>query len=135
VNAVGMEGITSTSKTETIPRDECLSLLQETQLVRVLISVRCLPVALPVRFAVLNQNLSLLASSDPSVLLAAQHHDVLTVQIDGIDPKGQTWLVVSSGLASIVSPPPDLPDYLKMALEMGHSLISLPLSVLVGQRG
>jgi hypothetical protein len=120
--------------TTVLDREDCLNRLSAAPLARILISVKCLPTALPARIRVLNRERILIAGSDPSIVLAAQRHDVLTVQVDGLDDEHHPWSVVASGIAQLS---PDLgsgDDPLADALGYGKRLVSFPLSVVVGQR-
>jgi nitroimidazol reductase NimA-like FMN-containing flavoprotein (pyridoxamine 5'-phosphate oxidase superfamily) len=120
---------------ESIHRDECVSLLGAAALARVVISVKCLPVALPARIALIEGNFVLLASSDPAVTLAAERGDVVSLQIDGLEADGHTWSVMASGIAKLAtgqSPPNEI---MRQALDRGATFVLLPLSVVVGQRG
>ncbi len=118
----------------TLTRDTCVNLLNSTDLARVVISVRCLPAALPARIAVIDDDHLLLASSEESVILAARRGDVLSVEIDGLEPDGATWSVMASGLAALSPGQEQLSTPLRKAVERGAALISLPLSVVVGER-
>jgi hypothetical protein len=117
-----------------LSRETCVDLLSKTSFARVVISVRCLPAALPARIAVLDDTRLLVASSEAAVIQAARHGDVLSVQIDGFEPDGATWSVMTSGLASAATDLTDLPDALRDAAKRGATLISLPMSVVVGER-
>jgi hypothetical protein len=96
---------------------------------RVLLSVRCLPAARPVRVALQGESL-LVATSEIAVLEAADRGDVLTIQLDGQDPDGSTWSVQVTGqvqyaaqtgpLASVEGP--------------GIRVLALPLTVVHGDR-
>ena len=120
---------------EAITRNECLELLEAASLARVVISVKCLPVALPARISLMEGTFIMLASTDPSVILAAQRFDVLTLQIDGLDANGLTWSVMVSGIAKIASGNVQLSPGLDDAVARGATLGALPLSVVIGQRG
>jgi hypothetical protein len=115
-------------------RDECLDRLTAAPLARILISVRCLPSALPARIRVLDREKILIATSDPAILLAAERHDVLTVQVDGIDDDDHTWSVVASGIALDATRAPPLDDLLGDAIGHGGHLVSFVASVIAGQR-
>ena len=131
-----MEKRGALAKKGILTRPECVRLLREATLARVVISVRCLPAALPARIAVLGEDQLLLASAEESVVAAARRGDVLSVQIDGLEPDGGTWSVMASGLAALIALPEDdsLPPVLAQAVERGAALITLPLSVVVGER-
>lgn len=110
-------------------RDECLDRLSSAPLARILVSVRCLPTALPARIQILNREKVLIVTSDPAVVLAAQRHDVLTVQVDGIDEHDSAWSVVASGLAEISLDSDDLED----PTSPGGLVVAFPLSVVLGK--
>jgi hypothetical protein len=118
----------------TLSRSACVDLLGLASLARVVISVRCLPAALPARICVLDDQHLLVASTEGSVILAARRGDVLSVQIDGLEADGATWSVMASGLASATNTAQDLPEVMRAALQRGATIISLPLSVVVGER-
>jgi len=118
----------------TLSRSACVDLLGLATLARVVISVRCLPAALPARICVLDDQHLLVASTEGSVNLAARRGDVLSVQIDGLEADGATWSVMASGLACAANTAEDLPDVMRVALLRGATIISLPLSVVVGER-
>lgn len=123
-----------TSPATALERDECLDRLSTAPLARILVSVKCLPTALPARIRVLNRDRILIASSDATILLAAQRHDVLTVQVDGVDEMDRTWSVVASGIADVSPGTPPMDDLLGDAASFGGQLVSFPVSVVVGQR-
>jgi hypothetical protein len=122
------------SPTTVLDRDDCLDRLSSAPLARILVSVRCLPTALPARIHVLDREKILIATSDSSVLLAAQRHDVLTVQVDGVDEHNHTWSVVASGIAELSSDLDPLDDVLDDVARHGGQVVTLPMSVVVGQR-
>jgi hypothetical protein len=116
-----------------LSRADCVDLLSRAHLARVILSVRCLPAALPALIAVLGQRL-LVASTECSVNLAARRGDVLSIQIDGLDDDGATWSVMASGIAAPAQDFGEIPSVLSGAIGRGATLISLPLSVVVGER-
>jgi hypothetical protein len=89
---------------------------------------------LPARICVIDDQHILVASTESTVILAARRGDVLSIQIDGLEPEGVTWSVMASGLASAAKTAGELPVPMREALERGATLISLPLSVVVGER-
>ena len=120
--------------TTVLDRKDCLERLSSAPLARILVSVRCLPAALPARIRVVDGERIVIASSDSTILLAAQRHDVLTVQVDGVDESNHPWSVVASGIAEVSfdAGPAE-------GLEWGGpgfagQLVSFPVSVVVGQR-
>jgi hypothetical protein len=118
-----------------IERETCLDLLEHAALARVVISVKCLPVALPARISLVGRDHLLLASSDPAVRQAAERNDVLSIQIDGLDDDGMVWSVMVSGIGSVAGEDEPLSRPLQDALGHGAKLVMLPLSVVVGQHG
>jgi len=124
-----------TSGGETLTREDCLHLLAGADLARVVLSVRALPVALPARIALTSDGHLLLASNEEAVVLAARRGDVISVQIDGLEPDGSTWSVMVSGIASLAVVTEELRASMHHALEHGATLYAMPLSVLSGQRG
>ena len=118
----------------TIPRDECLGLLRHADYARVVISVRCLPAALPARIAVVDDHALLLASAEEAVVVAARRGDVLSVQIDGLEPDGATWSVMASGIAAMPTGDPALSGPLTRAVAGGATIIALPLTIVSGER-
>ena len=121
-------------KRTTLSRAACVGLLGGTDLARVVISVRCLPAALPARIAVVDNDHLLLASPEEAVIAAADRSEVLSVQIDGLEPDGATWSVMASGIARPAQTEEPLTRPLKEALSHGARLIELPLSVVAGER-
>jgi len=124
----------ASSSGETMTRENCLRLLAGADLARVVLSVRALPVALPARIALSSDGRLLLASNEEAVVLAARRGDVISVQIDGLEPDGSTWSVMVSGIASLAVVNEDLRSSLHDAVEHGATLYAMPLSVLSGQR-
>ena len=118
---------------ETLSREACLRLLAGADLARVVLSVRALPAALPARICLIDDHL-LLVSHEEAVLVAARRGDVVSVQIDGLEPDGTTWSVMSSGIPSGAEPDDSLRPVMREALENGATLLSIPLTLVVGQR-
>lgn len=121
-------------KRTTLSRAACVRLLDESDLARVVISVRCLPAALPARIAIVDDDRLLLASPEESVIAAAERAEVLSIQIDGLEPDGATWSVMASGIARPAPDEAQLDQRLRDAVERGARVIELPLSVVVGER-
>jgi nitroimidazol reductase NimA-like FMN-containing flavoprotein (pyridoxamine 5'-phosphate oxidase superfamily) len=97
--------------------------------------VRCLPAALPARIALVGDDHLVLASRESAVILAARRGDVISVQIDGLEDDGTTWSVMVSGIASLVSPDEIQTQRIQDSVNRGATLLALPLSVVIGQRG
>ncbi len=120
---------------EPLTRGDCLRLLDRADLARVVLSVRCLPAALPARIALFEEDHLVLASRESAVILAARRGDVISVQIDGLESDGTTWSVMVSGIASTVAPEEVQTKRIQDSLDRGATLLALPLSVVIGQRG
>jgi hypothetical protein len=117
-------------------RDECLVRLSSAPLARILVSVRCLPTALPARIRILNRQKVLITTSDPAVLVAAHRRDVLTVQVDGIDEDDHAWSVVASGFAEIALDTGEAGEFGDLGAHPtgpGEQVVSFPLTVLLGR--
>ena len=121
-------------KRTTLSRSECVQLLGGADLARVVISVRCLPAALPARISVVDENLMLLASPEEAVIVAAHRGEVLSVQIDGLEDDGATWSVMASGIARWARDDQPLSERLTHAVTLGARVVALPLSVVTGER-
>ncbi len=118
----------------TLSRADCLGRLAASDLARVVISVRCLPAALPARISVLGEERLLLASAEEPVVASARRHDVISVQVDGIEPGGATWSVMASGIARPAPEGAELDERLVEAVAHGAQVVEVPLSVVVGER-
>ncbi len=118
---------------EPLSREDCLHLLAGADLARVVLSVRALPAALPARICLVGDHL-LLVSHEEAVLVAARRGDVVSVQIDGLEPDGTTWSVMTSGIPQGAEPDDALRPVMREAIDNGATLLSIPLSVVVGQR-
>lgn len=103
-------------------RDECLRRFSEAPFVRALLSVRCLPTALPIQIRLMIDATALIDGSDADLQHAARRHDVVTLQVDGLEGT-RSWVVVGSGIASVVAF--DAPT--------GDFTAKVPLTVLVGR--
>jgi len=83
---------------QVLPEAECLRLLAGERLGRVAITVRALPVILPVRFALDGDEIVFRAPSG-GVLAEATRHAVIAFEADGSEPGGSSWSVLATGLA------------------------------------
>jgi hypothetical protein len=119
---------------ETLSRAACVDRLANAHLARVVISVRCLPAALPARICVVDSEYLLLASPEAAVITAASRAEVLSVQVDGLEGDGTTWSVMASGIARTANLDAPLTEGLRDALSRGATIVELPLSIVVGER-
>ena len=86
-------------------RPECLDLLRGARIGRVVLSVACIPVALPVNLSVLDEDVIFLTDSG-SKLTAAVDGQVVSVEADDIDLMDRTgWSVLVTGTAQLVTEP------------------------------
>src|SRR6202142_3824164 len=118
-----------------LTRDECLHLLDEADVARVLLSLGALPAALPARIALSQRDHLVISSRENAVLLAARRGDVISVQIDGLDADDNPWSVMVTGIARAASVGDCEPEKLSRIAKRGTALVTVPLSVVTGQRG
>ena len=123
---------------EALSAEECRDRLRQARWARLLISVRCLPASRPVPLIVAGETL-LVATDEEAVWAAAKRHEVLTLNIDGVEPSGATWTVTTTGVGWVVDPtesssslPQDHP--LVPYLDNGARLIAIPLTLVVGDQ-
>ncbi len=85
-----------------LARPECLELLRRCRIGRVVLSVDCIPVALPVNMSVLDDDIFFFTAAG-SKLDAAVHGQVVSVEVDEVDPTYDTgWSVLVTGVAQLV---------------------------------
>ncbi len=120
---------------EPLSRDECLRLLGEADIARVVLSLGALPAALPARIALSKGDHLVISSREHAVLSAARRGDVVSVQIDGVDGDDNTWSVMVTGIADSVPLDRDESAKITRIAERGAKLVTLPLTVVTGQRG
>ena len=118
-----------------LSRGECLGLLDDANFARVLLSMGALPAAVPARIALSNRDNVVISCHEHAVQLAARRGDVISVQIDGHDSDDTAWSVTVTGIAGSVLMDEIRSDRVKRIADRGGALVSLPLSVIVGQRG
>ena len=88
-----------------LSRARCLELLATTMVGRVGVSVRALPVILPVRYLVIGERV-VFRSAPGTKLEAAIHRSVVAFQADAYDPYGAWgWSVLVQGVASELATP------------------------------
>jgi uncharacterized protein len=86
-----------------LDREECLRLLRQAPIGRVVLSVKCLPVALPVNICMIDESV-VFATDEGSKLDAAITGQVVCVEVDDIDTVCRTgWSVIVTGIADLVS--------------------------------
>lgn len=93
---------------EVLSRADCLALLRQSVVGRVIVTDRALPAAFPVNFALLGEDV-VFRTAAGSRLEAASARTVVAFEVDDIDPLRQTgWSVLIQGRASVVEDPLDL---------------------------
>jgi hypothetical protein len=93
---------------EELERDECLRLLGQRHVGRVGVTVRALPVVLPVNFAVLGDDV-VFRTDRGAKLDAALHHAVVAFEVDSFDTFDHTgWSVLVTGVADPITDPGEL---------------------------
>ena len=76
--------------------DQCLALLGRAQLGRIALSLRALPVVVPVRYTLNDRDLLFAASGDQ--LSKALHENIAALQADGFEEdSGKRWTVFAIG--------------------------------------
>ena len=113
-------------------------LLSQASLGRVVLSVGCLPAAVPVHVNVAMGHVLLGCPPGP-VLDAAQRGDVVSIEVDGEELDGATWSVLVTGVARVVTPDDPLNDVVRRerlarAVERGAVLVAVPLTYVTGER-
>jgi hypothetical protein len=75
-----------------------------------------------------------ISSRENAVVVAARRGDVISVQIDGLDPDDRTWSVTVTGIAASVQIDMVESERFKRPIDPRATLIILPLSVVIGRR-
>jgi nitroimidazol reductase NimA-like FMN-containing flavoprotein (pyridoxamine 5'-phosphate oxidase superfamily) len=130
--------LTGVYAAERLDLGACERLLERTSLGRVVLSVGCLPAALPVHVNV-TQGHVLVGCPPGPIRDAAERGDVVSVEVDGEELDGATWSVLVTGVARIVADSDPLRDVarhdrLARAIERGAVLVAVPLTHVAGER-
>jgi len=95
----------SNFSTVELDRRQCLELLHGARIGRVVLSVDCIPVALPVNLSMLDEDV-IFCTDSGSKLTAAVEGQVVSVEIDEIDPFYRMgWSVLATGVAQLITDP------------------------------
>jgi nitroimidazol reductase NimA-like FMN-containing flavoprotein (pyridoxamine 5'-phosphate oxidase superfamily) len=122
-----------------LERRQCLELLAQTRIGRVVLSVDCIPVALPVNVAVLDGDV-VFATGAGSKFDAAIRGQVVSVEADHIDPLYHTgWSVLVTGVAQVLTDDADLARAAELPLQAwapgSHPfLVRVPTTLVSGRR-
>ena len=93
---------------QVLSRAECLALLRQSLVGRVIVTDRALPAAFPVNFALLGEDV-VFRTMAGSKLEAAAARAVVAFEADDMDPVRQTgWSVLIQGRAALITDPVDL---------------------------
>lgn len=88
-----------------LSREDCLSRLATTCDGRIALSMRSLPVILPVAYRLDGDDVLVSAAAKPHVL-AAVYDNIVTFQVDDLDSEsGERWSVSVTGIARPAAPP------------------------------
>jgi nitroimidazol reductase NimA-like FMN-containing flavoprotein (pyridoxamine 5'-phosphate oxidase superfamily) len=125
---------------EVLDREECLSLLSTVKVGRVGLSMKALPVVLPVNFAVLDGDVVFRTVSGTK-FFAAVARAVLAFEADRYDPTGACgWSVLVQGASRVVEDPLDVSRLSTSTIDPwavdGHAdrFVRLEMDVISGRR-
>jgi hypothetical protein len=124
---------------ETIGEQECLSLLGSATIGRLALSVRALPVVLPVSFALTADGILIRTTAD-SRLDQACDQAVVAFEVDGFDPVRQAgWSVLVQGTATVLTAPGELHEADRLGLAVwgcpqAAAFVRVGLDLVTGRR-
>jgi nitroimidazol reductase NimA-like FMN-containing flavoprotein (pyridoxamine 5'-phosphate oxidase superfamily) len=120
-------------------RAECLELLNRAGIGRVVLSVKCIPVALPVNVCLFDGDI-VFATDEGSKFNAAVRGTVVSVEVDDIDRLYHTgWSVLVTGVAELLTDPEDIARVRRLPIQPwapGPHLffVRVPTTVVTGRR-
>lgn len=101
---------------EILSRSECMGLLASAAIGRLALSLRALPVILPVNFAVVDGDI-VIRTNAGTKLAAAATNAVVAFEVDGIDARYHNgWSVLVQGIAAEITQPAELVRLQQLAL-------------------
>jgi nitroimidazol reductase NimA-like FMN-containing flavoprotein (pyridoxamine 5'-phosphate oxidase superfamily) len=121
-----------------LSRRDCVALLVDKQVGRVVFTERALPAVVPVTFAICDDAVVMCTAADTRLASAATR-GVLAFQVDDIDPNTRSgWSVVVVGVAEVVDDPAEQAR-IRCVLQpwapgQNEVFIRLPLKVVTGRR-
>ena len=124
---------------EEMDRAECVRLLGKAIIGRVVLSVDCIPIALPVNVSVVDGYV-VFGTDSGTKLDAAVRGAVVTVEADDIDRVYQTgWSVLVTGVATVITDPGEIERTTKLvappwALRKPLFLVRVPMTKVSGRR-
>ena len=93
---------------EALDEEECLTLLSQRTIGRVALTMKAMPVVLPVNYCFIDGAIAF-RTGDGVKLTAATQNAVVAFQVDDIDPVTHTgWSVLALGIARALTTPADL---------------------------
>lgn len=102
----------------TLPREECLDLLRQVEIGRIVLTIKALPIALPVHYRLIGDDI-VFACGAGSKLDAALADTVIGFEVDNIDQAdGMAWSVLAVGRSRVVV------DHKKLAAIEEANLVS-----------
>jgi hypothetical protein len=102
---VTVPGREPNSSASELDRAQCMELLGGARIARVVLSVGCIPVALPVNMSVLGENV-IFATDSRSKLTSSVYGQVVSLETDDIDLVSRTgWSVLVTGIALPIAEP------------------------------
>jgi nitroimidazol reductase NimA-like FMN-containing flavoprotein (pyridoxamine 5'-phosphate oxidase superfamily) len=122
-----------------LDRVECLELLERAGIGRVVLSVGCIPVALPVNMAILDGDV-VFSTTTGSKLDAALGGEVVSVEADDVDRLYRTgWSVLVTGVAQVLTDPTEIERATRLPLQAWapgpHAfLVRVPSTLISGRR-
>jgi uncharacterized protein len=130
--------LAETRSIEALSTRECIGLLAETPVARVIFTDHALPAVLPLTVAVLRGDVFFRTTPD-SRLAGLADGGVLTVQADSVDVTSRTgWSVVATGISEIVSDPQrraEIEALVQPWAPGDHSVtVRIPLTSISGRR-
>ena len=97
------EGSDQGTRFDRMDRDECMDLVAEQMFGRVVMSVDCMPVAVPVMIKVIGGDIYFISDHGPKVDRAVRN-TVVSIQVDHADLIDRTgWCVLVTGMSEIVT--------------------------------
>jgi nitroimidazol reductase NimA-like FMN-containing flavoprotein (pyridoxamine 5'-phosphate oxidase superfamily) len=106
-----------------LTREACVAKFATSNVARVLVTVKCLPVALPVTILHANEDAVTISTTEINVINAAHRHDVISLQVDGTLASHELWSVTATGIAELAVSGGDASS---------GTAITVPLSVING---
>jgi uncharacterized protein len=124
---------------EMLSEKDCLQLLRSAAIGRLALSVRALPVVLPVTFVLLPDAILVCTGAETRFDQACDQA-VVAFEVDGFDPATQTgWSVLVQGTATVLTAPAELHEATRVGLTPwgnphADSFVKVGLDLVTGRR-